>query len=100
MPSALKYKSLRRSVTEAGGSGLCVLRPVRELKGFVKLSLEPGATSAAEFVITRDDLKFYDESSHAWVDEPGTFKACVAASSADIKSTVPFRLTTEGKLKK
>ncbi len=83
-----------------GDDKASVLRPVRELKGFVKLSLEPGATSAAEFVITRDDLKFYDESSHAWVDEPGTFKACVAASSADIKSTVPFRLTTEGKLKK
>ena len=67
-------------------------RPVKELKGFDKVYLEPGETKTVEFVIDREALSFFDAEKHEWVAEPGEFKALVAASSEDIRGEVSFRL--------
>ena len=67
-------------------------RPVKELKGFDKVYLEPGQTKFVEFVIDRDALSFFDAEKHEWVAEPGEFKALIAASSEDIRGEVSFRL--------
>lgn len=67
-------------------------RPVKELKGFEKVYLEPGETKTVEFVIDREALSFFDADRHEWVAEPGEFKALVAASSEDIRAEVPFVL--------
>ncbi len=68
-----------------------VLRPVKELKKFRKIDLRPGEKTEVEFTITPDDLKFFDETSHEWVAEPGTFTAYLGTSSKDIKSSVKFQ---------
>lgn len=65
-------------------------RPLKELKGFKKVNLQPGETKTVEFVITPDDLKFFDDVKHEWVVEPGQFKAQICTSSADIKHTTTF----------
>lgn len=65
-------------------------RPLKELKGFKKVNLAPGQTAEVSFTITPDDLKFFDDSKHEWVAEPGRFKAMIGASSTDIRSTVQF----------
>lgn len=65
-------------------------RPLKELKGFKKVNLAPGQTAEVTFTITPDDLKFFDDSKHEWVAEPGKFKAMIGASSTDIRSTVQF----------
>ena len=67
-------------------------RPVKELKGFDKVYLEPGQTKTVEFVIDREALSFFDAEKHEWVAEPGEFKALIAASSEDIRGEVSFRL--------
>ena len=67
-------------------------RPVKELKGFDKVFLEPGQTKTVEFAIDREALSFFDAEKHEWVAEPGEFKALVAASSEDIRGEVSFRL--------
>ena len=67
-------------------------RPVKELKGFDKVYLEPGQTKTVEFEIDRQALSFFDADKHEWVAEPGEFKALVAASSEDIRGEVSFRL--------
>ena len=67
-------------------------RPVKELKGFDKVYLEPGQTKTVEFVIDREALSFFDADKHEWVAEPGEFKALVAASSEDVRGEVSFRL--------
>ena len=67
-------------------------RPVKELKGFDKVYLEPGQTKTVEFVIDREALSFFDADKHEWVAESGEFKALVAASSEDIRGEVSFRL--------
>lgn len=67
-------------------------RPVKELKGFDKVFLEPGQTKTVEFAIDREALSFFDAEKHEWVAEPGEFKALIAASSEDIRGEVSFRL--------
>ena len=67
-----------------------VLRPVKELKGFQKVQIEAGETVEVTFTVTLDDLKFFDEAAHAWVAEPGKFKALIGASSTDIRASVSF----------
>lgn len=69
-----------------------VERPVKELKGFKKVYLQPGEFMRVEFAITREDLSFYDVSSKGWKAEPGEFKAYVGTSSADIAEIETFRL--------
>ena len=67
-------------------------RPVKELKGFRKVYLEPGETKTVEFVIEPDMLKFFDDAKHEWVLEKGKFTAYVGASSKDIRSEVSFEV--------
>ena len=70
-----------------------VIRPAKELKAFCKVELQPGEEKTVTMTVTTDDLAFFDEAKHEWVAEPGTFKAYVGASSADIKAALPFKLT-------
>jgi len=57
-----------------------VTRPVKELKGFKKVSLAPGATTTVSFDITPELLKFYDVNMK-YVVEPGEFTLMVGNSS-------------------
>ena len=67
-------------------------RPVKELKGFQKVSLNPGQTQTVTFEITPGMLQYYDDAKGAWVAEPGAFTAYVGAASDDIRGTVEFEL--------
>lgn len=69
-----------------------VERPVKELKGFKKVFLQPGESSSVTFEIDASALSFFDEKDHDWVAEKGIFKALIGTSSADIKTTVEFKL--------
>lgn len=59
-----------------------VTRPVRELKGFQRVTLRPGEKRRLEFLLTPEHLGFYDRQMH-FVVEPGEFKVMVGKSSAD-----------------
>lgn len=56
-------------------------RPVRELKGFRKIKLEPGESTEVSFTITRRDLEFVGPDLK-WIAEPGVFDVWIAPSSA------------------
>ena len=62
-----------------------VARPVKELKGFKKIWLEPGQTQAVSFTINPELLSFYD-TNMKWVIEPGDFSIMVGTSSAKTES--------------
>jgi beta-glucosidase len=64
-----------------------VTRPVKELKGFQRVSLKPGEERAIDFEITPDMLAYYNLQMN-WVVEPGDFKIMVGGSSRnkDLKS--------------
>ena len=57
-----------------------VTRPVKELKGFERVSLGPGQTKTVALNITPESLAFYDVNMN-YVVEPGTFEIMVGTSS-------------------
>ena len=67
-------------------------RPVKELKGFSKVWLEPGETKTVSVDLDRSALSFFDAARHEWVAEPGRFDVLVGSSSQDIRGTVSFDL--------
>ena len=56
-------------------------RPIRELKGFQRVSLAPGQSKPVRFTLARDDLRFWMDGR--WVVEPGTFHVWVATDSTN-----------------
>ena len=63
-----------------------VTRPVKELKGFQRISLAPGESKTVEFDITPEKLSFYNESMQ-WVLEPGFFDIMVGTNSTMVRTT-------------
>src|SRR5690606_2669346 len=61
-----------------------VTRPVKELKGFQKIYLEPGASKRVTFEITEEDLKFYNAELE-YTAEPGEFAVFVGGNSRDVQ---------------
>ena len=57
-------------------------RPVRELKGFQRVSLAPGAEREVRFELRRENLMFVGDNEH-WLAEPGLFDVWLADSSVD-----------------
>ena len=70
-------------------------RPVKELKGFKKVSLAPGESQTVSFTIDRSALSFYDDQTGEWVAEPGEFVAMVNSSSASTKNKIRFMLSSK-----
>jgi beta-glucosidase len=60
--------------------GVSRTRPVKELKGFERLTLKPGERRRVQFTLTREQLGFYDRDMR-FVVEPSTFKVFVGTSS-------------------
>jgi beta-glucosidase len=69
----------------AGDPEAAVARPVRELKAFAKVSLEPGAEQEVTFGLTARDLSYWSAVLRRWALEPGEFRIEVGASSRDIR---------------
>ena len=67
-------------------------RPKKELKGFEKVNLAPGASADVKFTITADALKFYDPETAGWKAEKGDFEALIGSASDDIRTAVSFSL--------
>ncbi|MFX1704054.1 beta-glucosidase BglX [Chitinophaga sp. CC14] len=68
-----------------------VTRPVKELKDFQKIKLQPGESKTVHFTIDKEKLSFFN-SQLQWVAEPGTFDLMIGASSADIRLKETFEL--------
>ena len=56
-------------------------RPVRELKGFQRITLEPGAHKTVDFTVNANDLGSYDPDMH-WIVPSGTYDVWVAPDAA------------------
>lgn len=60
-----------------------VVRPLKELKGFHKITLQPGESQTVTFYITAKELSFYDIDMNYGV-EKGEFEVMIGNSSRDI----------------
>lgn len=63
-----------------------VTRPIKELRGFKRISLNPGETKTVEFEMGPDELKFLNRDMH-WVVEPGKFRLMLGGSSKELIQT-------------
>lgn len=66
-----------------------VATPIKALKGFARIGLDPGRKETVDFTLTPDDLALYDAGLKRVV-EPGVFKVFVGSSSEDIRATGEF----------
>jgi beta-glucosidase len=75
-----------------------VFRPDKELKGFVKISLEPGESQTVRFYLDRRSFSFFDTDSGAWQVEPGDFQIPVGASSQDLPLSAMVTVTSHDEI--
>ena len=73
------------------------IRPVRELKGFAKIALEPGESKEVLFTLDKRAFAYWNQQIRDWHVETGTFTIEAGASSRDLplKGTVAVESTTE-----
>ena len=73
------------------------IRPVRELKGFVKVALQPGESKEVSFVLDKRAFAYWNQQIHDWHVETGVFTIEAGASSRDLplKAEVTVESTVE-----
>jgi beta-glucosidase len=69
-----------------------VATPIKQLRGFERLALEPGATRTATFTLTPEDLQLLDRDMH-WVVVPGDFEIMAGRSSEDVPLRGTLKVT-------
>ena len=65
--------------------------PVKQLRGFEQVRLEPGETRTVTMKLTPEDMMLFDRDMH-WTVVPGTFDIMVGKSSADISFTASLQV--------
>jgi beta-glucosidase len=68
-------------------------KPVRELKGFSKIALQPGETKTVQFTIHPRDLAYFDTPGHQWKADAGKYEIEIGASSRDIRQKSVVQLS-------
>jgi beta-glucosidase len=69
-------------------------RPEKELKGFLKVELQPGEETEATITLGRRAFAFYDVGHKDWMVEAGDFEILVGASSRDIRLSTTLHLAS------
>jgi beta-glucosidase len=69
-----------------------VPRPIKELKGFARVDLQPGEAKHVALTLNRRAFSFYDVTNKQWKAEPGTFKILLGSSSEKIELQATYSL--------
>ncbi|HWA59854.1 MAG TPA: glycoside hydrolase family 3 C-terminal domain-containing protein, partial [Caulobacteraceae bacterium] len=72
--------------------GPSVERPVKELKAFAKVALEPGESSTVVLTLDARAFSYYDPARKDWIAEPGAYDLLLGGSAADIELQATVRL--------
>lgn len=70
-------------------------RPLRELKGYEKVSLKPGETKTVNFVLDYRSFSWYHTGIKDWYAASGDYRILIGASSRDLRLSGNVRLTTQ-----
>ncbi|NHJ47154.1 MAG: glycosyl hydrolase [Asgard group archaeon] len=73
-----------------GANDSKVPKPIKELIGFTKVTLEPGEKKQIEFTINEEVLNYYDGNADTWITEDGKYTLYAGNSSRDIYFTQEF----------
>ena len=82
-----KQKGAEVAQVYVGDKHASVLRPVKELKGFTKVELNPGETRHVSVALNRRSFSYYDVKNRRWTAEAGDFDIYVGRSAAQIELT-------------
>jgi beta-glucosidase len=63
--------------------GSKVDRPLKQLRGFARVGIEPGKVKTVTMRLPASELAYWDTARHAWVVEPGKIELMVGPSSTD-----------------
>jgi beta-glucosidase len=63
------------------------IRPVKELKGFQKISLAPGETKVVSFTLNKSTMQYFDENGKPQL-EPGKISIFVGGNSRDLQELI------------
>lgn len=74
-----------------------VPQPPQELKGFVRVNLQPGETKTVNLTLPAERLAYWDVKTHAFVVEPGAYQLLVGSSSRDIRGRAKLEVWTNEK---
>lgn len=77
-----------------------VQHPVKELKGFEKIYLEPGEERKVSFRLSKQSFSYYSVEDGEWRCENGEYRICVGPSSADIRLSKNIQVRAEQRLRK
>jgi beta-glucosidase len=69
-----------------------VARPIKELRGYRRVRIAPGATRTVTFRLPASSLAYWDAAADRWTLENGRVRLQVGASSADIRATTEVRV--------
>lgn len=69
-----------------------LVRPPKELKGFVKVELQPGETKTVSFALDFRSFAYYHPKYQQWITEDGDFEIMIGASSVDIRHSLTVTL--------
>lgn len=77
-----------------------VIRPIRELKGFEKIPLEPGESKDVTFTLSKRAFAYWNQDISDWYVETGDFKIEIGQSSKDIECSALVKVNSTVKIKK
>jgi beta-glucosidase len=77
-------------VSDPAASG----QPPRQLEGFQRVSLQPGASQTVSFPVTQRDLQYWNSSSNAWATSTGSYGIDVGDSDANLPLTGTLSVTS------
>jgi beta-glucosidase len=72
-----------------------ITRPIKELKGFQKVFLQPGASQKVSLELDQRSVAYFNTTIHQWDGLPGTYNVLVGASSQDIRLSDQFLVKSE-----
>lgn len=75
-----------------------VIRPIKELRAFEKVALEPGETKTLCFTLEKRAFAYWNETIHDWVAPTGTYTIMAAASSRDIRCEKSIQIESTDKI--
>ena len=70
-----------------------VEKPIRELRGFVKVFLKPGQQTTVSIPLKRDAFTHYDEEKGGWCVEPGDYTVYIGSSSRELPIELPVTVS-------
>ena len=77
-----------------------VIRPVRELKGFEKVELQPGEEKEISFTLDKRAFAYWNEELHDWYVPTGEYTVQIGQSSRDIEQCAPVKITSTTKIRR